>query len=204
MFELVKTGGWVMWPIILCSIAAMAIIGERLWSLQRKYVAPTSLMPQVRQWLANNELDSARIDLLRNSSPLGKILAAGLVNRDHDREVIKEAVEDAGRHAVPELERFLNSLGTIAAITPFLGLFGTVIGMIDMFAGISTQGIGDPAVVAGGIATALVTTAAGIAVAIPSVMFYRFFRGRVNELLMEMEQQAIKLIEILHGEREQD
>jgi len=204
MFELVKTGGWVMWPIIFCSIAAMAIIGERLWSLQRKYVIPASLMPQVRQWLASNELDSARIELLRNSSPLGKILAAGLVNRDHSREVIKEAVEDAGRHAVPDLERFLNSLGTIAAITPFLGLFGTVIGMIDMFAGISTQGIGDPAVVAGGIAQALVTTAAGIAVAIPSVMFYRYFRGRVNELLVEMEQEAIKLIEIMHGERERD
>jgi biopolymer transport protein ExbB len=204
MFELVKTGGWVMWPIILCSIAAMAIIGERLWSLQRKYVIPSTLMPQVRQWLASNELDSARIELLRNSSPLGKILAAGLVNREHSRDVIKEAVEDAGRHTVPDLERFLNSLGTIAAITPFLGLFGTVIGMIDMFAGISSQGIGDPAVVAGGIAQALVTTAAGIAVAIPSVMFYRFFRGRVNELLMDMEQEAIKLIEILHGERELD
>ena len=204
MFELVKTGGWVMWPIILCSIAAMAIIGERLWSLQRKYVTPASLMPQVRQWLSSNELDSARIELLRNSSPLGKILAAGLVNRNHSREVVKEAIEDAGRHTVPDLEKFLNTLGTIAAITPFLGLFGTVIGMIDMFAGISTQGIGDPAVVAGGIAKALVTTAAGIAVAIPSVMFYRFFRGRVNELLVDMEQEAIMLTEILHGEREQE
>jgi len=204
MFELVKTGGWVMWPIILSSIAAMAIIGERLWSLQRKFVTPASLMPQVRQWLESDELDHARIELLRNSSPLGKILAAGLINRDHSREIVKEAVEDAGRHVVPELERFLNSLGTVAAITPFLGLFGTVIGMIDMFAGISTQGIGDPAVVAGGIAQALVTTAAGIAVAIPSVMFYRFFRGRVNELLMDMEQEAIHLIEMLHGERERD
>lgn len=204
MFELVKTGGWVMWPIILCSIAAMAIIGERLWSLQRKYVTPASLMPQVREWLSSNELDSARIELLRNSSPLGKILAAGLLNRNHSREVIKEAIEDAGRHTVPDLEKFLNTLGTIAAITPFLGLFGTVIGMIDMFAGISTQGIGDPAVVAGGIAKALVTTAAGIAVAIPSVMFYRFFRGRVNELLVDMEQEAIMLTEILQGEREQD
>jgi len=193
-----------MWPIILCSIAAMAIVGERLWSLQRKYITPSSLMPQVQQWLESNELDTARIELLRNSSPLGKILAAGLVNRNHSRDVVKEAVEDAGRHVVPDLERFLNSLGTVAAITPFLGLFGTVIGMIDMFAGISSQGIGDPAVVAGGIAQALVTTAAGIAVAIPSVMFYRYFRGRVNELLMDMEQDAIRLIEILHGEREQD
>ncbi|MEE8387400.1 MAG: MotA/TolQ/ExbB proton channel family protein [Acidiferrobacterales bacterium] len=204
MFELIKTGGWVMWPIILCSIAAMAIIGERFWSLQKKYVTPPSLLPQVRQWLELNELDNARIELLRNSSPLGKILAAGLLNRHHDREIIREAVEDAGRHVVPELERFLNTLGTIASITPFMGLFGTVIGMIDMFAGISTQGIGDPAVVAGGIATALVTTAAGIAVAIPSIMAYRYLRGRVNELLLDMEQDVIKLTEILHGEREQD
>ncbi|MEE8387705.1 MAG: MotA/TolQ/ExbB proton channel family protein [Acidiferrobacterales bacterium] len=204
MFELIKTGGWVMWPIILSSIAAMAIIGERFWSLQKKYVTPSSLLPQVQQWLELNELDDARIELLRNSSPLGKILAAGLINRHHDREIIREAVEDAGRHVVPELERFLNTLGTIASITPFMGLFGTVIGMIDMFAGISTQGIGDPAVVAGGIATALVTTAAGIAVAIPSIMAYRYLRGRVNELLLDMEQDVIKLTEILHGEREQD
>ncbi len=204
MFELIKTGGWVMWPIIACSIAAAAIIGERLWSLQRKYVTPPSLMPQIEQWVARNELDKARIDLLRKTSPLGEVLAAGLVNRNHSREIIKEAIEDAGRHVVPDLERFLNALGTIATISPFLGLFGTVIGMIQMFAGISNQGIGDPAVVAGGIAQALITTAAGLAVAIPSVMFYRYFRGRVNELLVEMEQEAIKLTEILQGRREHD
>ena len=193
-----------MWPIILASIAAMAIIGERFWSLQRKFVTPPSLLPQVRQWLTLDELDDARIELLRNSSPLGRILAAGLVNRHHDREIIREAVEDAGRHVVPELEKFLNTLGTIASIAPFMGLFGTVIGMIDMFAGISNQGIGDPAVVAGGIAQALVTTAAGIAVAIPSVMAYRYLRGRVSELLLDMEQDVIKLTEILQGDREQD
>ncbi|MEJ2107450.1 MAG: MotA/TolQ/ExbB proton channel family protein [Acidiferrobacteraceae bacterium] len=204
MFELIKTGGWVMWPIIACSIAAAAIIGERLWSLQRKYVTPATLMPQVEQWVTNHELDDARIELLRKTSPLGRVLAAGLVNRSHNREIIKEAIEDAGRHVVPELERFLNALGTIASISPFLGLFGTVIGMIEMFAGISTQGIGDPAVVAGGIAQALITTAAGLAVAIPSVMFYRYFRARVNELLVEMEQEAIKLTEILQGQREHD
>jgi biopolymer transport protein ExbB len=204
MFELIKTGGWVMWPIIACSIAAVAIIGERLWSLQRKYVTPRSLMPQIEQWVSHNELDSARIELLRKTSPLGQVLAAGLVNRDHDRDIIKESIEDAGRHAVPDLERFLNALGTIATISPFLGLFGTVIGMIQMFSGISNQGIGDPSVVAGGIAQALITTAAGLAVAIPSVMFYRYFRARVNELLVEMEQEAIKLTEILQGQREHD
>ncbi|MDX5152534.1 MAG: MotA/TolQ/ExbB proton channel family protein [Acidiferrobacterales bacterium] len=201
MFEIVKMGGWVMWPIILCSIAALAIVGERFWSLQSKYVTPPNLMPQVRQWLERNELDPARVELLRSSSPLGQILAAGITNRDSDREITKEAIEDAGRHVVPELERFLNTLGTIATITPFLGLFGTVLGMINMFAGISNQGVGDPAVVAGGIAQALITTAAGLAVAIPTVMFYRYFRGRVNELLLDMEQESINLIEIIHGEK---
>lgn len=204
MFELVKAGGWVMWPIILCSVAALAITGERLWSLQKKYISPPSLFSQVEQWLTRKELDQARVTLLRETSPLGQILAAGLVNRHHDREIIKEAIEDAGRHVVPELERYLNTLGTIASISPFLGLFGTVLGMIQMFSGISQHGVGDPAIVAGGIAQALITTAAGLAVAIPSVMFYRYFRGQVNSLLVDMEQHAIRLIEILHGEREKE
>lgn len=204
MFELVKSGGWVMWPIIACSVAALAIIGERLWSLQKKYISPPNLITQIKQWLERKQLDQARIKLIQESSPLGRILAAGLINRDHDRAIIKESIEDAGRHVVPELDRYLNSLGTIAAVSPFLGLLGTVLGMIEMFAGISTHGIGDPAVVAGGIAQALITTAAGLGVAIPSVMFFRFFRAHVNELLVDMEQQAIRLVEILHGEREDD
>lgn len=204
MFELIRAGGWVMWPIVLCSIAALAIIGERLWSLRRHVVCPPTLLSQAQQWLARNELDEARIRLLRESSPLGRILAAGLVNRHHDREIVKEALEDAGRRVVPELERYLRSLGTIAVISPFLGLLGTVLGMIQMFSGIGAQGIGDPTLVAQGIAKALITTAAGLVVAIPSVMFYRYFRGRVDELLLDMEEQALKLIEILHGERERD
>lgn len=204
MFELVKSGGWLMWPIILCSVAALAIIGERFWTLQKKYVAPPTLVNQIQQWLARKELDQARIELLAQTSPLGRILASGLINRDHDREIVKEAIEDTGRHVVPELERYLNSLGTIAAITPFLGLLGTVLGMIEMFSGISSHGVGNPTVVAGGIAQALITTAAGIGVAIPSLMFYRYFRGKVNALLLDMEQEAIKLVEILHGEREKD
>jgi biopolymer transport protein ExbB len=204
MFELIKAGGWSIWPIILCSVAALAIIGERLWSLQKKYVAPANLLAQVRQWLARDEIDPARLTALRESSPLGKILAAGLVNREHEREVVKEAVENAGRHVVPELERYLRTLGSIAAISPFLGLFGTVVGMIQMFSGIGQHGVGDPSIVAEGIAVALINTAAGLAVAIPSLLFYRYFRGRVNDLLIEMEQQAVQLIEILHGEREAD
>jgi biopolymer transport protein ExbB len=204
MFELIKAGGWVMWPIILCSVAALAIIGERFWSLQKKYVAPPNLLAQVQQLLARNELEPSHLAALRDSSPLGRILAAGLVNRDHDREIVKEAVENAGRQVVPELERYLRSLGTIAGISPFLGLFGTVVGMIQMFAGIGQHGVGDPSIVATGISTALITTAGGLAVAIPSLMFYRYFRGRVNDLLLEMEQEAVKLVEILHGERESE
>ncbi|MFP5348527.1 MAG: MotA/TolQ/ExbB proton channel family protein [Gammaproteobacteria bacterium] len=202
MFELIRAGGWVMAPIILCSVAALAIIGERFWSLQKKYVCPPELVPQVRQWLERDELDDTRINLLRETSPLGRILAAGLVNRDHDRDVIKEVVEDTGRHVSPELERYLRTLGTIAAISPFLGLLGTVLGMIEMFSGIGSQGVGDPSIVASGIAQALITTAAGLAVAIPSVMFYRYFRGKAYELLLDMEAEALKLIEILHHERE--
>ena len=204
MFELIKSGGWAMWPIILCSIAALAIIGERLWSLQKDNILPPNLMLQVQQWLERNELDETRLTLLRESSPLGRVLAAGLVNRRHSREIIKESIENAGRHVVPELERYLRTLGTIAAISPFLGLLGTVLGMIQMFSGIGTHGVGDPSIVANGISMALIATASGLTVAIPSLMFYRYFRGRVNDLLIDMEQEAIKLVEILHGERESE
>jgi biopolymer transport protein ExbB len=201
MFELIKTGGWAMWPLMLSSVAALAIIGERFWSLQRKYVCPPNLVAQVQQWLAGNQLDPSRIELVRESSPLGRVLAAGLINRNRDRVILKEAIEDAGRHTAPELERYLRTLGTIAAIAPFLGLLGTVLGMIEMFSGIGTRGVGDPSIVAGGISQALIATATGLAVAIPSVIFYRYFRGRVNELLLDMEQEALKLVEVLRGER---
>jgi biopolymer transport protein ExbB len=202
VFELVKSGGWMMWPIILCSIAAAAIIGERLWSLQKKYIAPPGLMDTIRGWLERQELDATRIAALRQSSPLGRVLAAGLSNRTREREIIKEAIEDAGRHTAPELERYLNTLGTIAAISPFLGLMGTVIGMIQMFSGLGAGGMGDPSLIASGIAQALMTTAAGLGVAIPAVIFYRYFRGRINELIVDMEQEAVRLVEILQGRRE--
>lgn len=201
MFELIKAGGWVMWPLILCSIAAVAIIGERLWSLQKKSVIPPELLGQVQQLLERKELDEARLNALRDSSALGRVLAAGVVNRMHDHAIVKEAIEDAGRHMIPELERYLNSLGTIAAIAPFLGLLGTVLGMIQMFAGIGSHGLGDPTIVAAGISQALVATASGLAVAIPSLMAYRYLRGRVDQLTVEMEQEALKLVEILRGRR---
>src|SRR5690606_19314671 len=136
--------------------------------------------------------------------PLGRVVAAGLVNRDRDREILKEALEDAGRHTLPDLERYLRTLGTIATIAPFLGLLGTVLGMIEMFAGISTRGVGDPSIVAGGISQALIATATGLAVAIPSVIFYRYFRGKVGDLLLDMEQEALRFVEILHSRRERN
>ena len=195
MLELVKAGGWLMLPILLCSVGAMAIIVERFWTLSRERVAPENLVVTVWQWVNEDKLDEAHIKRLRQGSPLGRILAAALIKRHRSREIMKESIEDVARHVVHELERYLNSLGTIASVTPLLGLLGTVIGMIKVFAVITTQGIGDPGVLANGISEALITTAAGLSVAIPSVMFYRFFRGRVDELVVAMEQEALKLVE---------
>jgi biopolymer transport protein ExbB len=204
VFEFIKAGGWVMVPILLCSVIAMAIVIERFWSLQTRRIMPDNLVAQVWQWAKAGVLDAKRIQSLRISSPLGRVLAAGLVNLHHDREVMKESIEEVGRHVVHELERYLNTLGTIASISPLLGLLGTVVGMIKAFSAITTEGIGDPTVLAGGIAEALITTAAGLSVAIPAVMFYRYFRGRVNSLVVGMEQEALKMVEVLHGERERD
>lgn len=202
MFELVTAGGWLMVPIIACSIVAFAIIAERLWTLRVARVLPRSQVTQVWDWAKEKKLDLERIQTLRASSPLGRILAAGLTNRSSSREVMKEAIEDTGRHVVHELERYLNTLGTIAAIAPLLGLLGTVIGMIKVFSAITTQGVGNPAALAGGISEALITTAAGMAVAIPTLMFYRYFRGKVALLVIRMEQQAVRMVEVLHGQRQ--
>lgn len=204
MLELMKAGGILMWPILFCSIVALAIVGERFWSLQAKRIAPRNLVAQVWQWDRIGQLDNKRIQELRRSSPLGRILAAGLVNRGHDRVVMKESIEEVGRHVVHDLERFLNTLGTIASITPLLGLLGTVVGMIKIFAVITSKGVGDPGLLAGGISYALLTTAAGLTVAIPSLIFYRYFRGRIDELVVTMEQEALKMVEVMHGERERE
>ena len=202
MLELVKAGGWLMLPILLCSIGALAIVAERLWTLQSGRVAPENLVGNVWKWIHRGELTEERLQRLRADSPLGRVLAAGLVVRDRSREVMKESIEDAGRHVVLELEQYLNSLGTIASITPLLGLLGTVIGMIKVFAVITTQGVGDPGVLANGISEALITTAAGLSIAIPSLMFYRFFRGRVDSLVVRMEQEAMKLVDAVQPRSE--
>lgn len=204
MLELMKSGGLLMWPLLLCSIISLAIIAERFWSLQAKRIAPKNLVVLVWQWQKSGELGEERMQQLRTGSPLGRILAAGLMNREHDRVVMKESIEEVGRHVVHELERFLNTLGTIASISPLLGLLGTVIGMIKVFAVITTQGVGNPSILAEGISEALLTTAAGLTVAIPSLMFYRYFQGKVDELVVTMEQEALKMVEVMHGQREED
>ena len=201
MLELVKSGGWLMAPIILCSIVAMAIIVERLWSLQRERVVPEDLVARAWQWASTGALTEERIQALRDGSPLGRILAACLASRHLDRELMKEYIEEVGRHVAHELERYLNALGTIAAISPLLGLLGTVIGMIKVFAVITAQGVGEPRVLAGGISEALITTAAGLTVAIPSLLFHRMLSGRVDALVVTMEQEALRMVGALQNLR---
>jgi len=195
MLEIVQAGGWLMLPIIACSIIAAAIVLERLWSLKPKRVLPVNLAAQVAQWVSNDQLDPSHLQKLHQSSSLGQMLATGLANRNAPRDVIKESIEDVGRHAVHELERYLNTLGTIAAISPLMGLLGTVIGMIKVFAAITANGVGNPGVLAGGISEALITTAAGLCVAIPALIAYRYLRGRVDALVVQMEKETIKFLE---------
>ena len=194
MFEIVKAGGIVMVPIILASIVAAAIFLERVWTLQQRRVIPAELTEQVWKWVEQRQISDKHIQALQQNSPLGKILAAGLINRHRDRDVINQSIEDTGRHVVHELERFINTLGTIASISPLMGLLGTVLGMIRTFNVIRTDGIGDPAAMAGGIAEALITTAAGLTVAIPALLGYKFLRGRVETLVVQMEKEAMKLV----------
>jgi biopolymer transport protein ExbB len=193
MWEIVRAGGPVMWPIILCSIGAAAIVLERLWTLQDKRVLPRELTAKVWQLIENNQINDKVITALEQNSPLGRVLAAGLANRHRPHEIIMERLEDTGRHVIYELERFLNTLGTIAGIAPLLGLLGTVTGIIKAFNAINQGGVGDPRALSGGIAEALITTAAGLIVAIPALFAYRYLRGKVDRIVVEMEKDAIKL-----------
>lgn len=200
LLEIIKAAGWPIYLIILSSIIALAIIGERFWSLRRSFIAPDNLFPEVVQVVRGQGVTADFLDRLAANSLLGRVFAAGLYNIKSSREVMKDAVEDAGTTAVLELERFLNTLGTIATVTPLLGLFGTVVGMIEIF-GSQSPGGGNPAQMAQGISIALYNTGAGLAVAIPSLVFYRHFRKKVDIIIVEMEQAAIKLVEVVHGER---
>ena len=201
MFELVQAGGWLMIPILLCSVVAAGISVERLWTLRAEQVAPRDLLTQVWSWIRNNEMDSSRLREVKSGSPLGQILVAGITSHRRGRDVMKESIEEVANHVVHELERYLNTLGTVAAITPLLGLLGTVIGMIKVFTAIQLEGTGNAAGLAGGISEALITTAAGLTVAIPSLFFHRYFQRKVDELVIYMEQEALKLVEVLNADR---
>ena len=197
MLELVKAGGWPMIPLLLLAVLALAIVVERFWTLRRKEVLPPGLGEEVRSWAARGQLDPAHIESLRRNSPLGALLAAALDARHRPREQIRERLEDTGRHLVHRMEKHLNALGTIASAGPLLGLLGTVVGMIQMFLGILDHGIGDVNQLAGGIGKALVCTAAGMVVAIPALMFHRYFRGRIAGYAIAMEEQATALLDAL-------
>ncbi|MFU8763254.1 MAG: MotA/TolQ/ExbB proton channel family protein [Haliea sp.] len=204
MLELVTAGGWLMVLILLCSVVALAICIERLYTLNPKKISPPHLLATVWKQLKAGELDSSRLRNLRQSSPLGRILAAGLANASHGRDVMKESIQDAASHVVHELERYLNTLGTIAAIAPLLGLLGTVVGMIKVFAQIMAQGTGNASALAGGISEALITTAAGLVVAIPALTMHRYFTGRIDAIVVGLEQETIKLMDALHNEERRD
>ena len=202
VLDVILSGGVVMYPIILCSVVALAIIAERLWALRVNKISPRNLISQVWDWVKNSQMNGKKVKELRDSSPLGRVLATGLINAKHGRDVMKESIIDTATHEIHEMRRFLNLLGSIAALAPLLGLLGTVVGMIKVFNAIVLEGAGNAAVLAGGISEALYTTAAGLMVAIPALFFHRFFCRRIDEITVLMEQDAIKLVDVIHGDRE--
>jgi len=202
VLDLLKPGGIIMFPLLLCSVLALAIIIERFWTLRISRLAPKSLVQDLWGWIKKKELNSKRLRELKETAPLGRILAAGLANAKHGREIMKESIQEEASHVVHEMERFLTALGTVAVITPLLGLLGTVIGMIKVFAQLQLEGAGNAAALAGGISEALITTAAGMTVAIPALIFHRYFTRRVDEIVVSMEQEALRLVEVIHGDRE--
>jgi biopolymer transport protein ExbB len=202
VFSLIQAAGWPIWPLIFASVISLAIIAERLWSLRASVVMPKGLLMQAVQEYRQNGASPVALAKLAEGSPLGQVLAAGIKNIKSSSVILNESIEEAGRAVAANLERFLTTLGTIAAVAPLLGLFGTVIGMIEIFGVASPSGNSNPTQLAHGISIALYNTALGLVVAIPSMIFYRHFRGKVDNLLLDMEMQGTKLVEILHGERQ--
>lgn len=202
MLDLLKPGGVVMFPLLLCSVLALAIIIERFWTLRASRLAPKDLVNELWGWIKRKELNSKKLRELKDSAPIGRILAAGLVNAKHGREIMKESIQEEASHVVHEMERFLTTLGSVAVIAPLLGLLGTVLGMIKVFSQLQLEGAGNAAALAGGISEALITTAAGLTVAIPALIFHRYFIRRVDEIVIDMEQESLRLVEIVHGDRE--
>jgi biopolymer transport protein ExbB len=204
VLEIVKAGGWLMLPIMLCSVAALAITLERFFALRPPKILPPNLVAQVWGWVKNNQLDANKLRDVKQGSPLGLLLTTAIINARHGREVMKEAVESASSVVLLDLERYQNALGTVALIAPMLGLVGSVFGIMQVFNDIRVHGSGDAAALAGGIAEALITTASGLIVAIPSTMMHRYFNGRIASLVVQLEQESAKLVEALLGERDSE
>lgn len=202
MLDFIQSGGFFMWPLLACSILTLAIVIERFWTLRRSKITPQGMLNNILMMLREDKLNRENIRKLQLSMGMGSIFAAGILNSKYGRNIMKESIQEAASHVIHELERFMNTLGTIAAISPLLGLLGTVVGMIKVFAVLMEQGVGDTALLAGGISEALLTTAAGLGVAIPALIFHRFFARRIDELVVTMEQQSTKLVEVIHGDRD--
>jgi len=200
VFAIIQASGWPIWPLLLASVIAVALIIERSMALRRSRIVPETLLEQVVGDVRGRGVTPAMVSSVAAHSPLGRVLAAGLRNMNSSREVMKEAIEETGRAVAHELERYLTTLGTIAAISPLMGLFGTIVGMIEIF---SAQGVSgaNPAQLARGISIALNTTGLGLIIAIPATIFWRHFRALVDSFVIEMEQQAIRLVDVVHGER---
>jgi len=200
VFAIIQAAGWPIWPLLLASVIAVALIIERFVMLREQKIVPRDLLPQIIAAYQSQGINPAMLANLARHSPLGRVFAAGLRNDKSSRYVMKESIEEAGRAVTHDLERFLTSLGTIATISPLMGLFGTVVGMIEIFGSQGPTG-SNPQQLAHGISVALYNTALGLVVAIPSMIFYRHFRAKVDSLVIEMEQQAVRLIDLVHGER---
>lgn len=200
MWQIILAAGWPIWPLIIASVVAVAIIGERSFALREGIISPKNLLPEVQKWLAAGGINKDMIERLEQNSMLGRVFATALATAKQSRDVTKESIEETARAVAHELEKYLATLGTIATVAPLLGLLGTVIGMVELFGAFTATGH-DVAQFARGISVALYNTAAGIVVAVPSMIAYRYFRTKVDAIMIDMEQQAIKLVEILHGER---
>jgi biopolymer transport protein ExbB len=200
VLEIIKAAGWPIYPLLVCSIIALALIIERAVALRRPKVIPGNLLAEVLGLYRNKQIDANAINKLEGNSPLGRVLAAGLRNDKSSRYVMKEAIEEAGAGVTHELSRFISALGTIASIAPLMGLFGTVVGMIEIFGSTNAQGT-NPAQLAHGISVALYNTGFGLVIAIPAMIFYRYFRSKVEGYVVDMEQAAIKLLDIAHSDR---
>ena len=200
MWEIIQAAGWPIWPLILTSIFGVAIILERFWSLRKSQIIPEGLIVEIKTMIKQNNLDNNKVNIIKNSSPLGDLLAVAIIKRKDNVEVIKSALDERAGIIVHNLERYLGVLVTIATVAPLLGLFGTIIGMVELFSSFTSSG-NDVAIFARGISIALYNTAGGIVVAVPAMIAYRFFRTKIDTLIVEMEQQAIKLVEIINGKR---